>query len=396
MTTPERRSRFRRPPAVHRPAVPAPETAEEVLERAPDVSRETWSPLEPAPPPLRRDQIAKLEALTAVWAREVRVAGSPDDTLLYASSALPPIPPRRPRLEAVVEAAPPVPDPGVTLERSRQLLEQEAAEEALEVRRPPAPAPTLDPGRDGEPGPARRVSDWTSRHDPRSLEYPVRARLARAVPLQDVSLDAGPILDQGTTPPLSVRDASACVGMACAAAANALEVKFHPRAYNFTEEGLLREDDARRLYHRAQELDHVHGHDYAGTSVLAGLKAGQEAGWWDGYLWALGGTKDVAQVLLQLRVGVVVGVPWSADLEDPDGWGVIRPGGDDRGGHSLLVVGLKRGPLGGRPGPWFELQQSRGRTEGVGGRVYLHHTQLARLLGGIGEAGVPLPAELLD
>lgn len=387
---PDRRSRWRRPPAVHRPAVPpAPETPEEVLERAPDVSRETFEPysVEAADelvqdlaadlgvvPPLRRDQVARLEALTAVWARDVRIGGpGPDDTLLVGSAGPSiPVPPPRPRVEVAQEPAP-VPDPVVVAERSRQLLEEEAAEEALEDRTPPPPA---------------RVSDWTSRHDPRSLEYPARRMLERPVPLQDVSLEAGVVLDQGTTPPLDLRAASACVGMACATAANVLAIREGWAAPHA-------EDDARRLYQRAQDLDQLSGHDYAGTSVLAGMKAGQEAGLWAGYLWALGGTRDVVQVLLQLRVAVVVGLPWSTSLEEPDRDGVIRPGGSDAGGHALAVVGFRLGRIGGRLGPWFELQQSRGLAEGRAGRVYLHHSDLSRLLAGVGEAGVPLPAELL-
>jgi hypothetical protein len=127
-----------------------------------------------------------------------------------------------------------------------------------------------------------------------------------------------------------------------------------------------------------------------GTSVLAGMKAGREAGWWDTYLWALGGTQDVAQVLLQLRLAVVIGVPWDSTLEEPDADGVIAPGGTPAGGHSLAVVGLQR-TVAGRPGPFFILQQSRGTSEGQGGLVFIHHRHLALLLGQTGEAAVPLP-----
>lgn len=345
---------------------------------------------EPAPP-LSRAQVLKLEALTARWTREVRVTASPDDTLLYASSAMPPPPPvTRPRLELVADVAPPIPDEETVRERSEELLEEET----------PSPAPAPGPGLDQEPATARRrVSDWVSEHDPRSLAYAVRQRLGRAVPLQDVSLVAGPVLDQGTAPPLSVRDASACVGMALTAAANVLELRPRVGPREGTLPNRLRyEDDARELYELAQRRDHVHGTDYAGTSVLGGLKAGRELGLWDEFLWALGGTRDIAQVLLQLRVAVVVGVPWDSSLETPDAAGVITPGGTPAGGHALAVVGLRQFlpgrdglPLTARPGPWFELQQSRGPAEGLGGRVFIHHRHLAQLLAGVGEAGVPLP-----
>ena len=373
----------------------APEVLQETVDEWPaaeDVvlQEPTSAELEPAPP-LRKDQILKLEALTAIWTREVRVGGpGPDDTLLYASPrTLPPPPPSRnvPREEPAELEPAPVPDAAEVEERSEELLELEAEEE---TGRPPEPAAVPDPAQQPAPaGPPRRVSDWTSRHDPRSLEFPIRQRLERAVPLADVSLDAGPVLDQGTAPPLSLRDASACTGMAAVVAANVLELRAgRPIMWE------AREADARALYRRAQELDHVHGVDYAGTSVLAVMKAGQEAGLWPAYLWALGGTKDIAQVLLQLKLAVVIGVPWSADLERPDAAGVIRPGGADLGGHSLAVVGLRL-QVAGRPGPFFELQQSRGTSEGSGGRVFLHHSQLRTLLAGRGEAAVPLPAELL-
>jgi len=412
--TEPRRSRFRRPPSVHRPpALPAPETPEEVLERAPDVSRETsakdaesaaWASLgryvaggqvpddqlaaadlealtvaacstcpiphpvtEPHAPALSRAQVLRLEALTAQWEREVRLEGPADATLLYVKTPPPPPPPapRRPVLELVdVEPPAPPPAPGP--------VPATRAEE-------PAEAQLVEPA---------RVSDWTSRHDPRSLEYPVRQLLARPVPLADVSLPAVPVLDQGTTPPLDVRTASACGGMAGVTAANLLS-----RRGPVSWSGELLEEDARRLYFLAQDRDHVHGHDYAGTSVLGIMRAGVELGLWPAYLWALGGTRDVAQVLLQVGLAVVVGLPWSTQLEEPDAAGIITPGGRDNGGHALAVVGLRLS-VGGRPGPWFELQQSRGPLEGVRGRVFMHHRDLARLLAGVGEAAVPLPGDL--
>lgn len=421
----DRRARFtrglRRPPAVHRPARPAPETPEEVLERAPTsegpmapyvvgglVDLEALKAAEeeaPAPPPaLTALQIARLEAQTAVWDRQVRLEEPADATILHLAPR-PPVPPARLVVAAAAELEPaaelerlaedldledleldpaaeldvPAPDPAAVAGRGAELLELELEREALADRAPvrqgPAPA---------------RVSDWTSRHDPRSLEYPVRQLLRRPVPLQDVSLDAGPVLDQGTTPPLTLREASACGGMAGVTAANRIS-----RRGPVSWDGDLREEEARTLYHLAQDRDHAHGSDYAGTSVLGIMRAGQELELWESYLWALGGTRDVAQVLLQLGLAVVVGVPWSSGLEEPDARGIIRPTGEPAGGHALAVVGLRQ-LVGGIPGPWFELQQSRGPAEGVAGRVYLHHRDLARLLAGVGEAAVPLPAGVLE
>lgn len=349
----------------------------------------------PAPPALRKDQVARLEALTSLWERQVRLEGPPDATLLYAAPR-PPVPPSRasaavpvdpePAWVPVDPGPPPTPDPTEVQERSAELLEEEAHGGHPE----PAPAPV--PGPPAPDGPSKRVSDWSSRHDPASLEYAVRDRLGSPVPLQDLVLEHGPILDQGTVPPLSVHDASACVGMAVVAAANVLDATSRPPTDRQAAGTFLHEADARAIYRRAQDLDAVSGADYAGTSVLAGMKAGQEAGWWDGYLWALKGTRDIAQALLQLRSPVVIGIPWSEDLEAPDAAGVIRPGGRPAGGHALAVIGLRLQLPGGHgAGPWFVLQQSRGPAEGVGGLVHVHHADLAQLLAGVGEAAVPLP-----
>jgi hypothetical protein len=289
-------------------------------------------------PPLSKQRIAKLEAATAIWIREVRQGGpGPDDTLLYASPRKPP---------------------------------------------PPAPRAALEQPSSSEPPTV--VRDWVSRHDLRSRGFDVSDRIKVRAPVQDRLWPAGPVFDQGTTPPLSARDASGCVGMAAAAAGNALRIQEAaaggPRAVHLTK------DDALGLYDRAQDLDHVSGKAYAGTSVLAGMKAGQEQGLWGGYLWAFG-TRDIAQAILQVGP-VVIGIPWFEGMEDPDPAGVIRPSGKPAGGHALALVGLLASTPG---GPWFVAQQSRGATVGDHGRVLIHHRDLSKLLAGVGEAAIPVP-----
>jgi hypothetical protein len=91
-----------RPPVVHH-TEPEPD----VTDPSPSVSRETPPVEEQArlallavadedpPPPLSRERIAKLEAATALWVREVRLGGAgPEDTLLYSSPKPPPPSPR--------------------------------------------------------------------------------------------------------------------------------------------------------------------------------------------------------------------------------------------------------------------------------------------------------------
>jgi hypothetical protein len=389
-----RRNHPRRPPGLHRAPAPAPETPSEVIERAPAAHFTDPPELEPAPP-LRRDQIARLEAATALWVRETRIGGpQPEDTLLYAAPKPPP-PPRRDSVEAGIRRA---------VDASREAASVPPAPVSREVPKEHPPIPTEEkPGEPDAAGPneapggvvpdttnaPRVMRDWSSRHDPRSRDYDVAARIRVRVPIQDRVWTVGPIFDQGTTPPLSVRDASGCVGMGVAAAANTLALS--APGENRPAWPLLSKDEALGLYDRAQDLDHVSSTRKGGapgTSVLAGMKAGQEAGLWPGYVWAFG-TRDIAQAVLQIGP-VVVGIPWDDRLESPAVTGIITPGGRPAGGHALAIVGIVMS-RGGQVGPFFVLQQSRGADEGDRGLVYLHHRDLTRLLAGRGEAAVPIP-----
>lgn len=229
-------------------------------------------------------------------------------------------------------------------------------------------------------GTAARILNWTSRHDPASLNYGVRARLSAPAPLMDRAWEHGPILDQGTAPPLSLHDASGCTGHGGVNAANVLALMHGP------DVDLYGHEDAMRLYDRAQELDDVPGEEYPGTSVLALMKAGQEFGLWAAYSWAFG-TRDVAQALLQVGP-VVIGIPWFSGMTTPGADGVITVAGDDQGGHCLCLFAIRM-TLAGRAGPWFGGLQTWGEAVGDHGVVWFHHKDMARLLHTVGEAAVP-------
>lgn len=212
--------------------------------------------------------------------------------------------------------------------------------------------------------------NWRSRHDPRSLGFGVRARLAGSAPISDRRWPVGPVLDQGSE--------GRCVGFGVVGAVNAF-------AAGDRDLGV---DDADRLYRRAQQLDAIPGEDYSGTSVLAGMQAAVEAGLFGGYLWAFG-TRDVAQAVLQ-RGPVVVGVPWLSGMYDTGPGGLVRLAGDDMGvGHCLAVVGIVRKGPQGQDGPFFVWLNSWGPGYGDNGLGYIHHRDLARLLHGSGEAAIP-------
>lgn len=234
----------------------------------------------------------------------------------------------------------------------------------------------------GAAGLPRRVLDWAGRHDERSRGYGVRGRLAGPAPLVDRIWAHGPILDQGTTPPLSLHDASGCTGHAGVAAANVLAITEDRPAD-------LDHEDAMRLYELAQDLDEWPGDTYPGTSVLALMKAGVESGYWGSYLWAFG-TRDLAQGLLQ-RGPAVIGIPWLAGMETPGPDGIVTVSGDQLGGHALCVSALRM-TVAGKAGPWFGALQSRGPDHGDAGVIWIHHKDMATLLHSRGEAAFPVMA----
>jgi hypothetical protein len=147
--------------------------------------------------------------------------------------------------------------------------------------------------------------------------------------------------------------------------------------------------DAVDLYSLAQQLDDWPGQSYPGTSVLAAMKAGQQLGWWDTYVWARG-VRDIAQALLQVG-GVGIGIPWRAGMVTPGPDGVLDCTGEQVGGHAIALHALAR-TVAGKPGPWFGALQSYGEDTGDRGVVWFHHSDLAALLAGVGEAAIPLRA----
>jgi hypothetical protein len=234
---------------------------------------------------------------------------------------------------------------------------------------PPVPAPAQVPAAFSS---ERRPLTWASRHDPRSLDFGVRSRLVGSAPITDHVWPVGPVLDQGKE--------GECVGCGVVDAANVLELVAGQRAG-------LGIADAASVYHRAQQIDDIPGENYTGTSVLAGMQAAVEAGYFGGYLWAFG-TRDIAQAVLQVGP-VIIGIPWCSGMYDTGPGGLVQVAGDVVGGHCLAVVGIRlKGPQG-QPGPYFTWMNSWGPTYGDHGLGYIHHKDLAGLLRGTGEAAVP-------
>lgn len=216
--------------------------------------------------------------------------------------------------------------------------------------------------------------DWNPRHDPRSRLYAA----APATPAGDVlptreamwSPPVGP-LDQGSE--------GACVGAACATLVNSGGPAVDPSAPQLTM------DDARDWYRVAQALDQYPGNSYTGTSVLGGMKAGQERGYWSEYRWAFGAT-ELARAVVDLGPAVV-GIPWHSGmyrLGPNDALNVLGP---RVGGHALCVRGWQHHPAFG----WcFAVVNSWGYGWGDAGRALVPVDVMARLLADQGEAAVPV------
>lgn len=155
--------------------------------------------------------------------------------------------------------------------------------------------------------------------DEKSRAHPIRTEL-EAVPQvpRSYTWRCKDNLDQG--------DVGACVGFSIA----------HEIAARPVEADLLVDFGlAMEIYHMGQDRDPWPGRDYEGTSVLAGIQAAVELGWYTGYKWAFG-LRDVVMTIAY-KGPVVLGIPWLGDMFDPDDKGVIHYSGGYAGGHAILA-----------------------------------------------------------
>ena len=209
----------------------------------------------------------------------------------------------------------------------------------------------------------KRTFDVAPKYDPRSNMYPVRAILPYGVKPVTKMWKCSPRLNQGKE--------GACVGFGI--------------AHEVAAEPVPRKVDgriARLIYKRAQQLDKWPGEDYSGTSVLAGMKAGKEAGYYDEYRWAFG-LGD-----LQVAVGhlgpAILGIDWYTGMQKTDAFGQIHKTGHKTGGHCVCCIGYdlktKR----------FKLRNSWGRRWGWMGDCWISEIAMAQLLNSGGVAAIPV------
>jgi hypothetical protein len=234
---------------------------------------------------------------------------------------------------------------------------------------------------------ADRTFDWQSRHDPRSLNFPIRTAIGATVERRKRFWRPSNLrLDQGSE--------GACVGFGWTA-----ELIAEPMAVKLGDLSASNRF-ARELYWQAQRIDEWPGENYEGTSVLAGAKTTRDGGYISGYRWAFG-IDDVIDTLCSsaARGGgpVVIGIPWFDGMYETRPSGLVEVSGHIVGGHCITLTGYHPGIRLWREG-WtkrFEVvkwRNSWGKDYGVNGDGYVKVEDLAMLLSGRygAEACVPM------
>lgn len=220
--------------------------------------------------------------------------------------------------------------------------------------------------------------DWSPRHDPQSLDYPIRAVVGSTVEEKSRSWSLGPVLDQGRE--------GACVGFGWTA-----ELIASPNP-DPTATDMIGNNYARSVYREAQKIDEWEGENYDGTSVLAGAKTVQARNHIDGYRWAFG-IEDVRDAVIAVGP-VVIGIPWLDGMYDTRPSGLVDVTGNVVGGHCILVTGYHPGMrINGEPYSTrhrvFRWRNSWGPGYGVKGSGFIRYEDLRDLLKERGEACIP-------
>lgn len=199
--------------------------------------------------------------------------------------------------------------------------------------------------------------------DERSRSYPIR-NLVLDKPQRSYTWACDTYLDQGRE--------GACVGFSIAH-----EIAARP------VEAAASSGLALDIYDRARQLDDWEGEDYDGTSVIAGMKAAVEKGYFNEYRWAF----DLNDLILAVgyKGPAILGINWYEGMLDPDENGYIRPTGDIVGGHAILCRGV------GVRQRYFYLHNSWGRDWGpLGGTCRIRFADLEQILHEDGEACIPM------
>lgn len=205
--------------------------------------------------------------------------------------------------------------------------------------------------------------DRLPQFDPRSRMFGI-APVVETRPPRSYSWRTPTVLDQGQE--------GACVGFGWSH-----ELLARPIAQRGIDDAF-----AHTLYREAQEHDEWPGHDYSGTSVLAGAKAVMARGHIAEYRW--GFSLDDMILALGYAGPVVLGTNWYTGMMDVDAEGFIRPTGSVEGGHCICAYSVSV------PARRFGLINSWGLDWGRHGICYIGFDDMERLLHEQGEQCIPM------
>lgn len=220
--------------------------------------------------------------------------------------------------------------------------------------------------------------NWVSQHDPRSLDYPIRAALPTAIEDKPKQWKAGVVLDQGQE--------GSCVGHGWTASLLA-----SPKPFKTT--AIAGHEYAVNLYDQAKREDDEPGEDYEGTSVLAGAKVVQERGFIQKYHWAFS-VEDVRDAVISSGP-VTIGINWYESMYETRPSGLVEVSGPLVGGHCLTITGYHpsmriKGEDWNARYKVFRWRNSWGESYGLKGDGLIRYEDLRDLLAHNGEACIPV------
>jgi hypothetical protein len=172
----------------------------------------------------------------------------------------------------------------------------------------------------------------------------------------------------------------------------------HCTAFSITHEAAaspvrvsgLNDSSAHELYYEIKRKGYDPFGLEEGSTVDAAMKVGRDHRWWDTWLWA-----DTAEELWSgLLIGPgIAGTWWKTGMFYPNSDGIIKPTGENEGGHAYCIDG--RAVNLGRKGPHYRIEQSWGRDWGLNGRAFLSEDDLLGLIEDGGEFAFPVNRKLL-
>lgn len=197
--------------------------------------------------------------------------------------------------------------------------------------------------------------DRIPQFDERSRNFAVSAKVAEPR-LRSTTwrIITGSPLDQGTE--------GACVGFAVTH-----KLMARPEEASFGKIDEATKYARETIYWRAQQLDPWPGgaypgaeEFYEGTSILAGVKAAQEEGFFAEYRWSFS-LQELIEGLVHVGPALM-GLNWYRDCYHPSDEGRIRPTGPLMGGHAIVARAVRLRFLEGRETGRFE-DLDLGRSE---------------------------------